>query len=344
MAIDHLTVRLFSEALLDAFEPDRLKQMLFYRLGKRLDRITMARDYESIVFELIMGARSEGWDDKLVLAARQSRPSDARIFEVAQRLHLTVKSSSLESILNTRAPEIRPERFRAALAAAEGQVCRVERRTAVGSAALGTGFLVGPGLCLTGYHVVRGLFTGGLSASDVALRFDYKYDSPGGTVFGLAGDWNVAFAPASASEEQPGPADQTPALTELDFALLRVAGEPGHQPVGANAEPGAERRGWIEQVFREPLRSGDDLLVLHHMQGKPMQLSFGQVLEVNANGTRLRHSANTEKGSSGSPCFTLGMELAAIHQAGDPDTSTWHVPDHNRAVPAGAVFSTFPLL
>jgi hypothetical protein len=315
--------------------------MLFYRLGRRRYRISMKTDYESIVFDVIMAADSEGWIDKLVLAARQSRPSDDRLFELAQQRRLTVESGGLESILNTRAPEIRPELFRAGLAAAEGRVCRIGRRTAVGRAPLGTGFLVGPDLCLTSYHVVRGLFTGELAGADVELTFDYKDAEAAGSVFRLAADWNVASAPNSAFEEQEGPSSETPAPAELDFAVLRVAGEPGHQPVGAKAEPGAEPRGWIERVFRSPLRAGDDLLVLHHVQGKPMELTFGRVLDVNANGTRLRHSANTDEGSSGSPCFTLGMELAAIHQAGDPDKSTWHTPDHNRAVPAGAVFSTF---
>ncbi|MBM2614241.1 trypsin-like peptidase domain-containing protein [Actinoplanes sp. LDG1-06] len=339
MAIDGGTARLLSDAILDSFEPERLKQMLFYRLDKQLHRITMKADYESIVFDLIMAADSEGWLDQLVLAARRSRPAEQRLFEVAQRRHVAVETGGLETILK-RAPDIRPALFRAALATVEGQVGKFERSTATGPVAMGTGFLVGPDLCMTSYHVVRELFTGDLDAADVSVRFDYKHVGEhllDGRTIALADDWKVAAAPHSAADEHGG----EPAPDELDFAVLRLAREPGREPVGDRAEPGAGRRGWIERVAAGPLRAGDDLLVLQHIEGKPLRLTFGQVLDVNANGTRLRHTANTDEGSSGSPCFTLGMELAAIHQAGDPDRSTWHRPDHNRAVPAAAVFGAY---
>jgi len=70
-----------------------------------------------------------------------------------------------------------------------------------------------------------------------------------------------------------------------------------------------------------------------------MRLAFGKVIEVNGNATRVKHTADTDQGSSGSPCFTFGLNLAAIHQAGDPNREPWHVPSYNRAVPAARVFS-----
>ncbi|MEU4564535.1 effector-associated domain EAD1-containing protein [Actinoplanes sp. NPDC023936] len=345
MAIDGVTARHLSEALLDAFLPDRLDQMLFYRLGKHRHRISMKSDYESIVFDLIMAADSEGWLPRLVTAARQSRPAHPGLVAVAGRLHLTAETGGhLESILDTRAPDIHPARFRAALGLLEGQICRIERRTPTGVTPLGTGFLVGPDLCMTSYHVVRPLIDGRVASGDVGLRFDYKHTAGAalpGTVFGLAGDWLAGSAPTSAFEDLEGESTEVPAPGELDFAVLRVAGEPGEQPIGADAEPGADRRGWIEAVHRGPLRAGDDLLVLQHLMGEPLRLAFGRVSELNSNGTRLRHTANTEAGSSGSPCFTLGLELAAIHQAGDPNREPWHVPAYNRAVPAAPVFSAW---
>jgi hypothetical protein len=346
MPIGGATARLLSEALLDAFLPDRLDQMLYYRLDKRRHRISMKTDYESIVFDVIMAADAEGWLPQLVSAARQSRPAHPGLVLVAQRLHMTAETGDhLESILNTTAPDIRPAQFRARLGLLEGQICRVERRTPTGVRPLGTGFLIGPDRCLTSYHVLRPLVTGDIQAGDVSLRFDYKHaasgENPGeGTVVELAADWLVASAPNSAFEERDGESAELPAPDELDFVVVRVAGEPGEEPIGATAEPGADRRGWIEAVHRAPLRNGDELLVLQHLMGEPMRLAFGQVTEVNANGTRLRHTVNTEAGSSGSPCFTLALELAAIHQAGDPNRESWHVPTYNRAVPAAAIFST----
>ncbi|MGW8877652.1 effector-associated domain EAD1-containing protein [Streptomyces mirabilis] len=349
----------FSEALLDAFLPEQLDQLLYYRLDKQRHRISMKTSYDAVVFDLIRAADSEGWLDQLVVAARQSRPAHASLFRFAQHRRLAVEADGLESILNTRAPEVHPARFRAGLGVIEGQVCRVEARTTGGTRPLGTGFLVGPDLCLTSYHVVEGLFTGGLRPADVQVRFDFKLGlaidceygveygaATGGpfpgTVFPLAEEWSVASAPYSSSDREDSATGRLPASGELDFAVLRLAGSPGSQPIGKCAEPGVADRGWVRGPARAPLAMGDDMLVVQHLMGGPMRLTFGKVTEINANGTRIRHTADTDQGSSGSPCFTLALELAAIHQAGDPHREAWRAPAYNRAVPAARVFSTFP--
>jgi len=344
MAIDGRTAFQLSEAFLDAFLPDQLDQLLYYRLDKQRHRISMKANYEAIVFDVIRAADAEGWLDRLVVAARQSRPSHPGLQSCAQRRQLAVETSGLESILNARAPEIHPARFRAGLGALEGQVCRIEANTRVGTQALGTGFLVGPDLCMTSYHVVHELFSGGLRPQDVRLRFDFKYSATGdalfpGTVFQLADDWAVASAPNSEFERRGGETDELPAADELDFAVLRVAGSPGRQPIGESFEPAAARRGWVDAPSPTRVNAGDDILVLQHLMGRPMRLAFGKVIEVNGNATRVKHTADTDQGSSGSPCFTLGLNLAAIHQAGDPNREPWHAPSYNRAVPTAKVFS-----
>ena len=346
MAIDGTTAHQLSEALLDAFLPDQLDQLLYYRLDKQRHRISMKSNYDSIVFDVIRTADSEGWLDRLVVAARQSRPSHPGLFRSAEGQRLAVQVGGLESILNARAPEIHPAQFRAGLGVLEGQVCKIEAVTPVGVRALGTGFLIGPDLCMTSYHVVHELFGGSLRPEDVRLRFDFKYSAAGddlfpGTVFKLAENWSVASAPNSGFELRGGETSELPALGELDFAVLRVAGNPGEQPIGDTSEPAADNRGWIGGPPSAPLCKDDDILVLQHLMGRPMRLAFGKVIDVNANGTRIKHTADTDQGSSGSPCFTLGLRLAAVHQAGDPNREAWHTPSYNRAVPAAMIFSTF---
>ena len=344
MAIDGRTAYQLSEALLDAFLPDQLDQLLYYRLDRQRHRISMKASYDAIVFDVIRTADAEGWLDRLVVAARQSRPSHPGLFLSAQRRELAVETTGLESILNEHAPEIRPAEFRAGLGALEGQVCRIELTSQVGPQPLGTGFLVGPNLCMTSYHVVHELFSGTLKPEDVRLRFDFKYSATGdrlfpGTIFRLAEDWAVASAPHSDFERHGNNADEQPAAHELDFAVLRVAGFPGQQPIGEAFEPTAARRGWISAPSPTQVAEGEDILVLQHLMGKPMRLTFGKVIEVNSNGTRIKHTADTDQGSSGSPCFTLGLNLAAIHQAGDPNREPWRAPSFNRAVPAATIFS-----
>ncbi|WP_037626336.1 effector-associated domain EAD1-containing protein [Streptomyces aureus] len=355
MPLDGRVAERFSEALMDSFQPEQLRQFLYYRLDKQLHRISMKPSYDAVVFDVIRAADSEGWLDRLVSAARKSRPGHAGLFLTAQNLGLAVETDGLESILNIRAPEIHPTLFRAGLGVIEGRVCRVEVVRAGMPHPLGTGFLVGPDLCLTSFHVVEGLFDGRLRPDEVRLRFDHKLGAgPGGglgalseprpekeAVSVLAEHWCVASAPYGDADRDPA-GERTPAAGELDFALLRLADSPGSRPIGDDAEPSSPERGWLDTRAPVTLQQGDDIVVFQHLLGGPMRLSFGKVIEVTANGTRIRHTADTDRGSSGSPCFTLALDLAAIHQAGDPRQDSWHVPAYNRAVPIAPVVSTFP--
>jgi V8-like Glu-specific endopeptidase len=323
--VDGRQARRLSEALLDAFAPQRLDEMLFYRLSKDRARITMAGNYETIVYDLIRAAHSEGWLDRLVVAARQSRPEHPGLRAVAEGRGLTASAPALESILSESAPEIHPAQWRARLGVLEGQVGRIEAN----GRALGTGFLVGPDLCLTSHHVVAKLFGGGLSADALRLRLDYKKDADGeeifpGTEVKLAPDWEAASSPTD----------------ELDFALLRLDGEPGEEPLGGTGEPAAAARGWIRLPAAAEARAGQDIVVLQHLLGGPVQMRFGKVTELA--GGRLKHTADTEAGSSGSPCFTLDWELVAVHQAGDVIRESWQRPQANQAVPIGPIAARVP--
>ena len=114
--LDGRTARGLSESLLDAFAPQRLDEMLFYRLSKDRARITMAGNYESIVYEVIRAADAEGWLDRLIVAARRSRPAHPGLRDLAEGRRLaTAAADGLEAILSTRMPEIHPARWRARL-------------------------------------------------------------------------------------------------------------------------------------------------------------------------------------------------------------------------------------
>ena len=48
-------------------------------------------------------------------------------------------------------------------------------------------------------------------------------------------------------------------------------------------------------------------------------------------------ATNTERGSSGSPCFTPGWVLTALHHSGDPDFDAGHEAAYNEGVPIGGI-------
>src|SRR5207245_1159535 len=104
---------------------------------------------------------------------------------------------------------------------------------------------------------------------------------------------------------------------ELDFALLRLVASAGEDPIGGDEGT----RGWITlpQVAARP-EVNEIVFIVQHPKGSPLKLAIGNILSANANRTRIRYDANTEKGSSGSPCFNVRLDPVAIHHAGDPDT------------------------
>jgi S1-C subfamily serine protease len=335
--VDGPAMRRLNDALRTAFfPPRRFEQFLHDTLDISLPDITMAGDYTTIVSDVLREARAAGWLEDLVAAAREVRPQNAGIVAAARDLGMVDDRSALERILNTSLPEIDSEVWLARYGELEGQVCRIE--TATGGP-IGTGFLVGPGRCLTNHHVIDGR-----DPAAIRLRFDYRRAANGrdlydGTICRLAEPWFEALSPPSPLDLLPDTGGSLPAPDQLDIAVLTVAGSPGNRPVGRGAEaPDAPSRGWI-RMADVPAAPGDALFVLQHPAGEPLKLAVGSVIDVNVNGTRLRHRANTRPGSSGSPCFNARLELVGVHHAGDPLHESQGPPRYNSAVPAPAILS-----
>lgn len=207
----------------------------------------------------------------------------------------------------------------------ERRVCRVEHD----GRAAGTGFLVGPEVVLTNWHVVEGASKAG-TLGQLACRFDYlrlaDASRQPGVVIPLHGDGCLDSRPYSPAETTATPASPEPAAGELDYALLRLA-----QPAG---QPDGSGRGWIAlPADAVKAGAGAPLLIVQHPDGAPMKLALDTeaVIGRNPGGTRIRYKTNTDPGSSGSPCFTMDWDLIALHHFGDP---AWQAPLFNQGVPA----------
>lgn len=213
------------------------------------------------------------------------------------------------------------------LAEIERQVCRIEFN---GNAA-GTGFLVGPDLVLTNWHVVVAANAAN-QLNQLACRFDYQRLENGtrqqGTAVTLHTDGCIASSPYSPAELTQNPETPLPTADQLDYALLRLA-----KPVGLE-----EKRGWVDMTKGSAtLKKGDALLIVQHPDGAPMKLALDtdSIIKYNDNNTRLRYATNTEAGSSGSPCFNMDWELVALHHFGDPTWTT--VPQYNQGIPIALI-------
>jgi V8-like Glu-specific endopeptidase len=189
--------------------------------------------------------------------------------------------------------------------AIKAQVCRVE----VGNAT-GTGFLVGPDLVITNYHVIESVV--GSQSPGVVLRFDLTAPGRAGSERTLAAEWLVEFSRYSAVDLDENATSTAPA-NELDYAVLRTKAAVGDEPVNQG-----RRRGWQAFSKQAPIcTEGAPLVIVQHPQGEHMQMALDTNAILKVGPTRVRYRTNTKHGSSGSPCFDLAWNLLALHHSGD---------------------------
>ena len=284
----------------------------------------------------------------LVAAARARRPKNAAIATIAEKLGVTVTGprydtapsenpKPLEEIVNRNAKLINPATFRERLGALEGQVCWI----GIPGGGGGTGFLVGPDLVVSNYHVMKKVKENPGLAPGVKLTFDFKQTTDGQAVlrrkvvecFLAATDWWVDGQPPSSMDWDAELGDA--GMEELDYVLLRLSSPIGDIPVGGDTvDPAAQPRGWIDpsKIGMAP-NVGEQIFLLQHPEGEPLRLSVGTIIEYSGNRSRIRYNANSKDGSSGSPCFNADLQLVALHHAHD----TQRPPRWNQAVPLEAI-------
>ncbi len=332
--VDRLTMR---KVLRDAFKtPPRMKDLLLAINRDFDDYYGMGDDYPEAVQKLVDRANEELWWMELLAAAHTARPTDPLLAEFAAEFNLApipvettargterIPAGDLEAKVRAANPMLDVLVWRTRLGEIEGRVCRVECPP---GKARGTGFLVGPDVVITNYHVVKDVIDGTWAPEHVLLRFDYKVLSDGvklgeDKTYSLAADWLIDHSPYSAHDLEAIPTGE-PAVDELDYALMRTAGAPGREPLFPG-DPNSAARGWIEvPPGRAELDFGRQkaLFIVQHPDGKPMQVALDtdSITGVFGNQTRLRYRTNTEGGSSGSPCFGPDWQWIALHHSGDP--------------------------
>jgi V8-like Glu-specific endopeptidase len=200
------------------------------------------------------------------------------------------------------------------MAAREAAVCRIEFPVQQGQ---GTGFLIAPDLVMTNHHVLSDFIDRDWDPTQICCRFDYQTGADGvtkraGQSVGLAQQWLVRHSPTD----------------QLDYAIIRLAEAVGTLPIGGQPDG---RRGWLSPLAHT-FESGESIFIMQHPKSAPLKLASGGL--VKAETRRVYYLANTLNGSSGSPCFTSGWDLVAIHRAGDEVS--------NVGVPFSAILADVP--
>lgn len=334
MSISERNARLLIQAFTAAFDLRSLEGMLRQELGVALELITPSNNPQEVFPALMAEADSQGWLNSLVAAARAYHPHDPALQSAADQLGLAprlvvalrpdqprerrINDATLRQVITGANSLLDLSDWREKLGEIEYQVCRLE----IAAKPAGTGFLVGPDLLMTCYHVVEDLIQGSELPEDFVARFDFKKTrsqevvNPG-REFHLSPDWIVDWSPYNPAEAA-GDENALPGPEEMDYAVLRLAGSPGSQPVTEQAA-GERPRGWISLNDQPYLFSpGSPLFIVQHPSGAPLKLALDTqaVLGLNGNATRVRYRTNTQPGSSGSPCFNSQWELVALHHSG----------------------------
>jgi hypothetical protein len=334
------------DALADAFDRSSLGEV-FGSLERDFDLYDKAAPgpLRQVVFELVRVAEQEGWIAELIEAAYRARPQNAGIREIYERTRPAPligvseqppSSSQLERVIRQNAPFLDLGVWQERLARIEPRICRVE----IEGVAHGTGFLVGPDVVLTTYHILERVIKGQIEFSTVDLRFDMRRLGDGtilpGMVFKLASEWLIDYSPYSPAEPN-SPDAAPPQPDELDYALIRVLHARGLHVV--QRQPGGDlhERGWIEVPRRDfTFSNGQPLLILQYPEGQSLKLAIDMesVLGINENGTRVRYKTNTTAGASGAPCLDVNLELVAMHHLGDPGNRPKRF---NQGIPISAI-------
>ena len=253
--------------------------------------------------------------------------------------------AELEALTSAGNPFMDTTRLARWIIGAERHVCRVRCGDA-----MGTGFLIGPDLVLTCYHVVQGHISGVVSASNVAVLFDYRRDAAGNDPvedpeawIGIDATWEIPWSTYTSYDITV--AGDEPTVEELDYAILKLKRSPGNDP--PPGEP--ERRGWVDLSANRPLPAGGDPVLIVQHPGianssppaqYPLQIAFATpgFDSAIASGTRVRYRPSTLPGSSGSPVYDRTFAAFALHHnRGQINSAAASLHQNNQGIPVSSV-------
>jgi V8-like Glu-specific endopeptidase len=290
---------------------NELTRMVRYGIDQSLDDITgHDADMRSATFQLLQWSEAEGITNELLLAARNAKPQNTQLRSVAERLGVAM-ASRLESVFTSGPALANVEPFLKGLSRSEVCVCRVE----IAGDAKGTGFLISPSLVMTNYHVFDKVLEKVVRAASVIIRFDYKIEADGtklsrGVEYNLADKWFIDSSP----------------IEELDYAIVALQRAAGEEPIGG--QQGAPNREFLHPKNYE-FERGENVFVIQHPGATTLKLGVGKIEKLSADRKIVCHTADTEPGSSGSPCFNIDWDLVAIHRQGKNFDA---ICDHNGAI------------
>lgn len=235
---------------------------------------------------------------------------------------------ALQNLVNNYEAFFNTEDFRASLPRFQRAVCAIGLGEPI-DAIVGSGFLIGPDLVMTNFHVLEdylrvaadGTIEANGNGSQIYCFFDYYADPAPkvdraackhGSHVHAAEDWLVY---ARNLLEGEGTVNAKPVGKELDYAVIRLARAIGRRPARRS---GGALRGWLplpEAI--DVLERNKRLIVFQHPGRAPQQFDIGDLFGPDPSGTRVRYRVSSARGSSGGATVDREGTLIALHNAED---------------------------
>jgi hypothetical protein len=345
------------KALQSSFALRQLDNFVEASFATLYDDVDWRAPAAEVVHDLVARANNRGILDQLLVAVSAVRPDrpDLRAlalyyaqqpgWSAALETYGLPLASGLELLTTRGDPFMDTTRLAAFLIRAERQVCQVQCPTLNGMGH-GTGFLVGPDLVLTCYHVVKGHLAEGFGADQVRVRFDYRCAADGTAPPYTSGEWLPIDPAWNIPRSPPSKADilllGEPKQDELDFALLKLQRRIGAEPPPGETAP----RGWVDLSTDPPVppRQAPVLIVQHPGTGQsnppqhPLKVAIAPGFEgPNGNGTRFIYTPSTLQGSSGSPVFGPDYRAVAMHHNRGTPPDVAGLVKSNRGIPLAKI-------
>lgn len=343
------------EPLVKAYQDNKsLVNAVWFKTGIALDEdFDLGTGKRPFMRDVLRHANANGWIETLLRAAAAGEQRSVPLRQAVAALLSPLPEPpqvlppvgpaddpTLQDVVRRRHPLMSMTNFIAWTGAISRAVCWIGYEDArQENPQIGSGFLVGPDLLLTNFHVIRPILEAEMEPGAVICRFDHlsKETAPGLSAK-LAAEWCLDKSP-------PAPADlyadgREPTVDELDYALIRLDRDIG----GASCASG-QPRGWLQLAEAPaPLLQNDVLFVVQHparvsdSEEGAQRVSLGIVLGFDRQALRVHYDANTTEGSSGSPVLTANFDLAALHHGTEPlqdrqGRRVAHERRYNRAIP-----------
>lgn len=324
------------------FTYEELKRFVDYYLYTNSEEINLHGNIHQFIFDTLIYFEKRKKLKNVVMGLRQWRPNDQELYSYSMKVGLAaevippeISNFDLESIIRQETGIPNLMQWRSKLGKIENQVCLIKLKKDENSKSIpnGTGFLIGDDLVLTNWHVVEPFIdTDGkpkaIKSDSISAHFGF-------------------FAELDTNQEQDGikySLDQSSWLVahspkeELDYALLRLEKKAAAEAAGGFKNQTQEaKRGHIAMLDEISVREQMPLFIIQHPGGRPMGIAVDRVSKIEKEKNRIQYVTNTDRGSSGSPCFDANWNLVALHHAGGLQRLTGEV---NQGIPVDKIFAS----